>query len=183
LGLRPSTAETFEAGAWHGRGFLEGTVAVRLHDLEGRPLGYAGRRLDPEAVTRHGKWKMPPGLPKGSLLYGWHRARSHLSTGLVVVEGAWSVMKLWQAGIPNAVALLGTVVTPRHVSLFAQARTVALFLDADAAGDRATEHACRQRIHHNLRIVRGPTGTDPADLPETQLMDLLAGVLAFRTPR
>jgi len=182
LGLRPSTVEAFEAGAWSGRGFLEGTVAVRLHDLDGRPLGYAGRRLDPEAIARYGKWKIPSGLPKGQLLYGWHRARCSLSTGLVVVEGPWSVMKLWQAGIRNAVALYGAVVTPAHVRLLTQARTVALFLDADDAGDRATRDACRHRIHPDLRIIRGPTGTDPADLPEEQLLALLTGVISIPTP-
>jgi hypothetical protein len=181
LGLLPSTVGAFEAGAWSGGGFLEGTVAARLRDLDGRPLGYAGRRLEPEAIARHGKWKMPTGLPKSQLLYGWHRARRHLSAGLVVVEGIWSVMKLWQAGIPNGVALLGTVVTPTHVSLFSQARAVILFLDADDAGDRATQDACRRNIHPDLRIVRGPTGTDPADLPEAQLLTLLTGVTCLPT--
>lgn len=181
LGLRPSTVETFEAGAWSGGGFLEATVAARLYDLDGRPLGYAGRRLEPEAIARHGKWKMPTGLPKGQLLYGWHRARSYLSTGLVVVEGIWSVMKLWQAGIPNGVALLGSVMTPTHVRLLSQARVVTLFLDADDAGDRATQDTRRRNIHPDLRIVRGPTGTDPADLPEAELLTLLTGVTRLPT--
>ena len=177
LGLRPATVETFEAGAWSGRGFLEGTVAVRLRDLEGQPLGYAGRRLDPEAIARYGKWKFPSSFPKGQLLYAWHQARAHLSTGLVVVEGAWSVMKLWQAGVPNAVALYGAVVTPDHVRLLARARTVVLFLDADDTGDRAAAHARQRRIHPDLRIVRGPSGTDPADLHDADLVRLLADVI------
>lgn len=183
LGLHPSTVETFEAGGWSGRGFLEGTVAVRLRNLDGRPLGYAGRRLDPATIARYGKWKIPSGLPKGQLLYGWHRVREYLATGLVVVEGAWSVMKLWQAGVPNAVALYGAVVTPTHVRLLTQARTIALFLDADDTGERATQDARRRRIHDDLRIIRGPTGTDPADLPEAQLVDLLTGVFRPSLPR
>lgn len=183
LGLRPATVKTFEAGAWAGGGFLEGTVAVRLRDLDGRPLGYAGRRLEPEAIARYGKWKFPSGLPKGQLLYGWHQARAHLSTGLVVVEGAWSVMKLWQAGITNAVALHGAAVTPAHVQLLARAKTVVLFLDADDTGDHAAASARQRGIHPDLRIVRGPTGTDPADLPEADLTHLLAPVIQLPVPR
>lgn len=183
LGLRPATVETFEAGAWSGRGFLEETVAVRLRELDGRPLGYAGRRLDPEAIARYGKWKFPSGFPKGQLLYGWHRARAHLSTGLVVVEGAWSVMKLWQAGVPNAVALYGAAVTPAHRRLLARARTVVLFLDGDDTGDQAAASARQRGIHPDLRIVRGPSGTDPADLSEADLTHLLAPVTQLAVPR
>lgn len=132
---------------------------------------------------RYGKWKFPSGFPKGQLLYGWHKACAHLSTGLVVVEGAWSVMKLWQAGIPNAVALYGAVVTPAHVRLLARARTVVLFLDADDTGDHAAVSARQRGIHPDLRIVRGPTGTDPADLSEADLTHLLATVIQLAVPR
>ncbi|MEW6378988.1 MAG: hypothetical protein AB1611_05210 [bacterium] len=34
---------------------LRGTVAVRLHDLSGNPLGYWGRRLDHKAIVSWGK--------------------------------------------------------------------------------------------------------------------------------
>jgi DNA primase len=91
-------------------------------------------------------------------------------------------MKLWQAGIPNAVALLGTAVTSAHVRLLAQARSVVLFLDADEVGDHATEDASSRRIHPDLRNVRGPPGSDPAELPEAHLIALLTGVLSFPTP-
>lgn len=44
-GISPAAARLFEAGAWKGRGFLQGCIGVRLYDLQGNPLGYAGRRL------------------------------------------------------------------------------------------------------------------------------------------
>ena len=72
-GIRPDTARRFEAGAYHGRGFLAGCVGVRLHDHRGRPLGYLARRLDPEQARRRGKYKLPPALPKSRLLYNLHR--------------------------------------------------------------------------------------------------------------
>ena len=177
LGLEPATVASFEAGAWPGGGFLEGMVAVRLRNLEGHPLGYAGRRLAPEAIARYGKWKFPTEFPKRELLFGWHRARAHLSTGLVVVEGPWSVMKLWQAGFPNAVALCGATITRAHVGLLARARTVVLFLDSDDTGDQATARARQRGIHPDLRVARGPTGTDPADLPAPALTRLLGRVV------
>ncbi len=87
-GLSAHTLQRFEAGVWHGRGFLEGMAAVRLFDLRGLPLGYAGRRLDSEAARRHGKWKWPSAFPKSTTLYNWHRAWPQAERGLIVVEGA-----------------------------------------------------------------------------------------------
>lgn len=165
--LAPSILRAFEAGAWHGRGFLEGTVAVRLHDLDGLPVGYAGRRLNADEVAQWGKWKFPPGYPKGQLLYGWHRTRSYLRHGLIVVEGAWSVMKLWQAGLPNAVALGGTMLTAQQHHLLRQASRLVLFLDGDTAGRAASKRLAA--LHPDLCVVDCPAVQDPADLEEPEL--------------
>jgi len=74
-GIEPATATFFEAGACEHRGMLSGCIAVRLHDLQGKPLGYAGRRLDPDLVNRFGKWVFPKGLPKKEILYNFHRIK------------------------------------------------------------------------------------------------------------
>jgi DNA primase len=100
------TARTFEAGAYYGRGFLQGCIGVRFHDPSGHPIGYAGRRLDCDQARTYGKWKLPPGLPKRLILYGFHRIVNLSDRPLCIVEGTWGVMRLHQIGVP-AVALLG----------------------------------------------------------------------------
>jgi DNA primase len=177
LGLREATVREFEAGAWHGGGFLKGTVAVRLHDLDGAPLGYAGRILDPERVSRDRKWNWPPRYPKSQLLYNWHRAQSHRASGLIVVEGFWSVMKLAQAGYRNVVALGGAAVTNRHAALLATAAQVILMLDGDVAGVTASDQLIARRVHPRLQAVRLPEGQDPADLPEGMLVRILTPII------
>ncbi|MBI3893584.1 MAG: toprim domain-containing protein [Candidatus Wallbacteria bacterium] len=173
LGLTPETVSRFEAGAWHGKGLLQRTVAVRLHDLEGNPLGYAGRRLDPAEVRDRGKWTWPPHFPKGDGLWNWHRIDPDGPAGLVLVEGPWSVMKLWQADVPNTVALGGVYVTQAQRRLMARARQLTLFLDGDEVGQAATTRLVAQGLHSRLRVIQCPSGTDPADLSETALARLL----------
>jgi hypothetical protein len=136
-GINPQTAERFEAGLYFGSGFLRGCIGVRLHDINGHPLGYAGRRLDPEQVKTHGKWKFPPGLPKMKILYNFHPIRPQLKKALVIVEGPWAVMRLAQLNIP-AIALLGINLSPTLHGLFRQTLQVILMLDGDRTGQRAT---------------------------------------------
>lgn len=173
LQIREETLRLFEAGSWAGGGFLRGTVAVRLHDLHGDPLGYAGRRLDQAEVMRWGKWKWPPAFPKSQLLWNWHRVQPDLEDGLVVVEGPWSVMKLWQAGFPNVVALAGVHISPDQTQLLRLARRVTLFLDGDAAGLQATARSLASAFHPSVQAVYPPDGSDPADLTEAHIKELL----------
>ena len=62
-GIAVKTAISFEVGEYRYAGFLSGCVGVRLHNLQGQPLGYAGRRLNPHTVKQYGKWKFPKAFP------------------------------------------------------------------------------------------------------------------------
>jgi DNA primase len=176
-GIHPTTANRFEVGAYLGPGFCAGCIAVRLHDLEGHPLGYAARRLDPAAIDQHGKWKLPPRLPKNTLLYGHHHcANAILSRGVVVVECPWGVMRLAQLGVP-AVALLGTNLSAVQRRLLAQAPTVLLMFDGDLAGRQATSRASHLlAAATSVRTVLLPDGLDPDDLQDSQLLALVRPV-------
>ena len=169
--IRPDTARAFEVGAWHGRGMLAGCVAFRLRDPLGRPVGYAGRRTDTDQVHRRGKWVFPPRLPKGELLYGFFQAGSWLDRGLVVVECAWSVLRLAQLDV-RAVALLGTHLSPTQRNLLLRASRIVVMMDGDPAGRRAADRLRRQ-LPGATAIVDLPDGCDPDDLPDAHLVQLL----------
>lgn len=171
--ITTDTATLFEAGAYPGNGFLANSIAVRLHDLEGRPLGYAARRLQADDILRRGKWAWPPAFPKAELLYNWHRVGRHLQQGLIVVEGIWSVMRLTQAGFPNVVALGGTAISPQQACLLARAPRILLLLDGDCAGRSAAARHYQCRIHPRL-VIRHPSEShDPADIGDDELRALV----------
>lgn len=162
--IRPETAARYEVGAWYGRGMLTGCIGVRLHDPDGQPLGYAGRRLQPDDL---GKWVFPPRLPKNQLLYGLHRARQ--ARRLVLVEGPWEVLRLAQLGIAAA-ALLGTHLSARQARLLRDRSQITVLLDGDPAGRRAAHQVARQ-LDATPVLLEG--GRDPADLGDRELRDLL----------
>ncbi len=169
-GIHSATARSFAAGAYYGPGFCAGCVAVRLHDPDGHPLGYAARRLDAELAHRLGKWKLPPRLPKSSLLYGYHRsAEAFAERGGILVEGPWGVMRLAQLGLP-AVALLGTHLSQQQRRLLTAAHRLLLMLDGDPAGRRATWRLREQLAAvTDVRHVNLPDAHDPDDLADDQL--------------
>ena len=83
---------------------------------------------------------------KSRTLYGIDRARGPIARGgrAVVVEGYTDVLALHQAGIEEAVAVMGTAITPDQLKLLGSyAEEVVLALDADRAGREAMLRAQR----------------------------------------
>lgn len=169
-GISVATARRFEAGCTEKSAFLRSTVAVRLHDLNGDPLGYCGRRLDAESIEKWGKWRFPKAFPKSACLFGAHRALAHRASGIVVVECPWAVMRLSQSGVPGAVALLGTQLSTFQAAWLARAPLVTLLFDGDAAGKQA---AARAKVmlddQTSVRVHVLPWGLEPEDLGDDAL--------------
>jgi DNA primase len=169
-GILPATAAIYEVGAYEGEGWLDRCVAVRLHDARGQPLGYTGRHLDPADERRFGKWKVPSGLPKAEVLFGYHRLVGALDQGVMLVECPWAVLRLAQIGIP-AVGLLGTQLSSYHRTLLARVPVVGIMLDGDPAGRHAAERI-RGLLDPSTRVhvVDLPDGQDPDDLTDEALL-------------
>ena len=170
-GIHPQTARAFESGAYHGPGFLADCIAVRLHDQQGNPLGYAGRRMNTDEALKRGKWKFPRSLPKNSILYNLHRINSN-TPSLIVVECPWGVMRLAQLGIP-AVALLGVQISPIQRDILIRFPRLILMLDGDHTGKTAS--AQLQRIladDTDAYQALLPQGKDPDDINDEQLIAL-----------
>ena len=107
---------------------------------------------------------------KGLHLYGADLARAHAAKAgeVILCEGYTDVIALHQAGMRNAVGLMGTALTAEQVGELARmAQTVLLALDADSAGQEAMLQArpgWRRKRKLELRVVPLPAGADPADL-------------------
>jgi DNA primase len=171
-GISSLTAKRFEAGAYDDPGFLNGCIGVRLHDLQGHPIGYAGRRLHPKQVQLFGKWKLPPAFPKSQLLYNFHRLSSYTHKALIIVEGPWAVMRLAQLNIP-AVALLGIHLSSTQRDLLRTRKHVILMLDGDCAGRRATTQIQNSlKLNTKVDIITLALDHDPDDLTDDQLSSI-----------
>lgn len=180
-GIEVETATCFEAGLPDPKSiFLQGTVAVRLHDMQGQPIAYCGRRLDMDAIARYGKWRFPARFPKGQLLYNAHRALPERCRGIVLVECPWAAMRLTQAGIRNVVALLGTTITQTQLAWLQLAPAVLLLLDGDQAGSTAARTIARALAPHTtLHIHQLPPDKEPEDLSDADLAAMVQDAIPF----
>lgn len=180
-GLTTETLAAFGVG-YCTHGTMKGMIAIPVHRADGALVAYAGRRLKPEAIKTEGKYKFPKGFRKELELFHLHRARAVAKEqGLIIVEGFFTVMKLYQLGFHNAVALMGCSASDRQVELLIAATDqVILLLDPDEAGTRGAEKlqaALAGRVR--LRRIRLSPDDDPESLDVRTARWLLNGVNAL----
>jgi DNA primase len=168
------TANCFEAGTTQTSPFLKNTIALRLHDIQGRPLGYCARLLRTSQIARFGKWRFPKHFPKAHILYNAHRAERFRHEGIIVVECPWAAMRLSQAGSPNVVSLLGTQLFEDQLIWLSQAPGILLLLDGDPAGrDASARIAQSLRPYTTAYTHLLPDSKEPEDLTDESLVSIV----------
>ena len=144
-------------------------ITFPVRDTRGRMQGFGARALRPDSKPKY--LNSPEGelYRKGRTLYGIDRARGAIAKRgrAVVVEGYTDVLAAHQGGIEEAVAVMGTAITPEQLQqLSPHADRIVLAMDADRAGQdamlRVLELARQKDIR--LQIAPMPKAKDPADL-------------------
>jgi DNA primase len=182
LAARGFTAETInEFGVGHcKKGLLAGRIAIPIHNEKGELVAYAGR-WPGDPPEGEGKYKLPAGFHKSLVVFNLHRAAEYAGAqGLVVVEGFFDCMRLWQAGIKNAVALMGSSLSPEQEALIVETvgrkGKVALMFDADEAGRACREDALgRLTPQVYVKIIGlSHAGAQPDTLSPDEIQHLLS---------
>jgi DNA primase len=157
-------------------------------DSRGRVIGFGAR-------TMGGEDRGPKYLNsaegdlyhKRSVLYGISLARpvAAKAGSMVLAEGYTDVIALHQAGVRNAVGIMGTSLTKEQVAELVRSVTVLeLCLDADSAGQEAMVRAAKLCADSGLelRVVPLPPGGDPADLIQSDGAQALTDRIATSVP-
>ena len=116
-------------------------VMFPIMDVNSRVIGFGGRVMG-DAKPKYLNSPETPVFDKSRNLYGLNRARTSRKPYFLLCEGYMDVIALHQAGFTNAVASLGTALTPGHASLIRRyVQEVYLTYDSDNAGTRAALRA------------------------------------------
>jgi len=166
-GIKEETAGDFGVGFFPGRGSMSGRVVIPIHNERGELVAYAGRSIDGSEP----KYKLPKGFVKSAVLYNFHRV---VGEEVIVVEGFFDCLKIWQAGSLNVVALMGSSLPARQQELLSRFKRIILFLDGDEAGRGAASEIAGRLVHsHFVRVVDLEAGKQPDQLSSQAIRGLL----------
>jgi DNA primase len=144
-------------------------IMFPIRDRRGRTLGFGGRAMRSDQGAKYVNTAETDFFHKSQMLYGIDLAKDEIAKSgrAVVAEGYTDVLALHQAGVDEAVCVMGTAITEEQVAaLSGMVDEVVLALDADSAGQEAMLRAQRVAAGRKvrLRVAAMPAGEDPAEM-------------------
>jgi len=176
-GLAPETIARFGIG-YCNRGLMKNRIAIPIHNEQAELVAYAGR-WSGEAPEGQERYLLPTDFHKSVELFNIHRVELARKE-IILVEGFFSVFWLWQHGVTNVVALMGSSLSDRQgdmlVDRLAPDGKVFLLFDDDAAGDECRRQCLDELADHLfVKSIRLPAGvSQPDSLTGEQIQQLFA---------
>jgi len=144
---------------------FRGRIIFPIFSLSGKAVGFGGRTM----FNADPKYLNSPDTPlysKGQLLYGLNISKDAIRNAeeLILVEGYTDYLSLYQAGVTNCAASLGTALTPHQVALAQRfAQRVIINYDGDTAGRTAAFRALPLFFEKGTetRVLVLPDNLDP----------------------
>ena len=151
-------------------------VLFPIADTRGQILAFGGRVMQDEASPKYLNSPETDLFFKGRSLYALDKARQSATAAgrFYLVEGYFDVIALYEHGITNVVAPLGTALTSDHVQILRRfVPSVTLVFDGDAAGVNAALRTLDLFLNSgvDVRVLLLPTGDDPDTYIRTNGVD------------
>ena len=146
---------------------FRGRIMFPILDVNGNPVAFGARAMGSDEP----KYLNSPETPayiKGQHLYGLFQSKEAIRQKkfAILVEGYLDLIALYQFGVANVVASLGTAFTPEQSKLLGRfTKRIIVNYDGDQAGikaaTRAIEHLLPQDFE--IKVLTLPNGEDPDD--------------------
>ncbi|MGN1090372.1 MAG: DNA primase [Huintestinicola sp.] len=163
-------------------------VIFPIIDLRGNVIAFGGRIIDGEG-PKYLNSSDTPVFKKSRNLFSLNFAKRSEERRLILAEGYMDVIAINQGGFENAVATLGTALTPEQARLMGQyADEVIIAYDSDNAGQNATHKAINLLSEAGVKtkIIKMEGAKDPDEfikkfgsLRFKQLLDNSDGAINF----
>ncbi len=134
-----------------------------IQDVRGRIIAFGGRVLD-DSKPKYINSPENIVYSKGRHLFGLNVAKKYDTKKIIIVEGYMDAISLYQRGITNVVASLGTALTEAQGRLLRNSsQQVIIGYDADGAGQAATLRGLEilQNLGCDIRILQIEGAKDP----------------------
>jgi len=146
---------------------FRGRLMFPVLDINGNPVAFGARAMGDDQP----KYLNSPETPayiKGQHLYGLFQSKDALRQKkfAILVEGYLDLIALYQFGITNVAASLGTAFTPEQSKLLSRfTKKVVINYDGDDAGIKAAKRAIEHLLPQDfeIKVLVLPNGQDPDD--------------------
>ena len=140
-------------------------VIFPIQNTSGKVIGFGGRAMG-DAMPKYLNSQETPVFKKKNNLYGLNITRNEINKedSAILVEGYMDVISLYQAGVRNVSASLGTALTDSQARMLKRyTRNIILSYDADEAGINAALRGMDILKNEGLKvhILKVTDGKDP----------------------
>ena len=116
-------------------------LMIAIQNLSGVVVAFGGRDLSGKSPAKYMNSPETSLYLKRDILFGLNHSKNAIAkeNAVIIVEGYFDLISLYQGGVQNVVAASGTALTETHASILSRyAKTAYLVFDGDAAGQKAT---------------------------------------------
>ena len=159
--------------------YFRGRVMFPIIDVQGNVIAFGGRVLD-DSKPKYLNTSDTPVFKKHRNLFALNFARGECSERLILCEGYMDVIALHAAGFPQAVATLGTAITPDQARIMSRySKKVVISYDMDQAGRLAADKATKllEEVGVEVTLLKLPGGKDPDEFIRNSGPDAFQKVL------
>ena len=138
-------------------------VIIPIIDTKGDVIAFGGRVLD-DSLPKYLNSSDTPIFKKSKNLFALNYARKDCAERIILCEGYMDVIALHGAGFSNAVATLGTAITPEQARIMERyTKSVVIAYDSDEAGQRAADKAFKLlgEVGLDVKILKMTGAKDP----------------------
>ena len=144
---------------------FRGRVIFPIINARGKVVGFGGRAINKDDNPKYLNSQESKAFQKKNNLYGFNKARNSASNlgYLILVEGYMDVISLYQAGIENVAASLGTALTEQQARMIKRYKKIILCYDSDTAGRNAALRGMEvlRAEGIDVRVMHVTDGKDP----------------------
>ena len=136
-------------------------IIIPIHN--GQNLSFVARDY---TNTAERKYLFPNGMPKSKFLFGdFH------SDTVILTEGVFDVMKMWEYGYKNCIAILGANLSQHQSQKLIKSgvKRLILYPDGDEGGIKLMKDSLSQHIFFDLEIMFSKWGKDPSDMSQKEV--------------
>ena len=146
-------------------------IIFPIKNLFGEFIGCGGRTILSSVPAKYINSPETIFFKKGNNLYNFNNAKNENKNidHILIVEGYMDVVSLYNSGIKNVCASLGTAITDSQINLaWRNFKNIIICFDGDSSGLAAAYRAAEKLIkiskaNHSVSFVMMPQGLDPDD--------------------